>query len=197
MGVRPAWLVGSSAHRSCVWLDHVCFAAGAPLHSHLRYHISPTRAIRRPCLGRCLRLSWNTAVSDIFFRLITTARLTLHSSKGLRVRGCHIYVLAVQVVRPGDPLICASRAWRWTALVAHFDGSCHGLMRLEVLGSLCGNLRMTTRSLPKRPTPFLTARTPTTLRALQVHTRSRPLRAFTPIIPMYRNVSSLRITPPS
>ena len=37
----------------------------------------------------------------------------------------HIHVLAVQVVRPGNPLICASRAWRWTALVAHFDGSCH------------------------------------------------------------------------
>ena len=28
-------------------------------------------------------------------------------------------------MRPGDPLICASRVWRWTALVAHFDGSCH------------------------------------------------------------------------
>ena len=44
MGVRPAWLVGPSAHRSCVWLDHVRFAAGAPLHAlspkipHFTYH---------------------------------------------------------------------------------------------------------------------------------------------------------------
>ena len=51
-------------------------------------------------------------MSDTFFRLIECG-------------AAHIYVLAVQVVRPGDPLICASRAWRWTALVAHFDGSCH------------------------------------------------------------------------
>ena len=51
MGVRPAWLVGPSAHRSCVWLDHVRFAA-SPCTSP-KYHISPTRAIRRPCLGCC------------------------------------------------------------------------------------------------------------------------------------------------
>ena len=45
----------------------------------------------------------------------------------------------------------ASRAWRWTALVAHFDGSCHRADAGGGAGSLCGNsLGMTTRSLPKR-----------------------------------------------
>ena len=85
MGVRPAWLVGSSAHRSAL------LRVRLSMHSHLRYHISPTLAIRRLCLGRCLRLSWNTAVSDISSRLITTARLTLHSKPGSASAGLPIF----------------------------------------------------------------------------------------------------------
>ena len=37
----------------------------------------------------------------------------------------HIYALATQVIRPGDSLVCVQCPWQWTALVAHFDGSCH------------------------------------------------------------------------
>ena len=131
-------------------------------------------------------------MSDTFFRLITTARLTLHLKQGCAspyLRSCRTGSKAWR------SLICASRAWRRTALVARFDGSCHRADAAGVLGSLCGSLRgTTTRFLPPgRPAPFLAARAP----PRRGYTRSRPLRAFTPITPMYRNASSLGITPPS
>ena len=170
MGVRPAWLVGPSAHRSCVWLDHVRFAAGAPLHAlspkipHFTYQ-GDSSALPGSLLAVVMEHGRERHLLQAYHH--GAPNITLEA----RVCECgaaHIYVLAVQVVRPGDPLICASRAWRWTALVAHFDGA-----------SLRG---MTTRSLPKRPTPFPTARTPTTPRVLQVHTRSRPLPALVTVL---------------
>ena len=127
MGVRPAWLVGSSAHRSCVWLDHVRFAAGAPLHAlspkipHFTYQ-GDSSALPGSLLAVVMEHGRERHLLQAYHH--GTPNITLEA----RVCECgvaHIYVLAVQVVRPGDPLICASRAWRWTALVAHFDGSCH------------------------------------------------------------------------
>ena len=82
-GGAPCLVSWPSAHRSCVWLDHVRFAAGAPLHAPSP-KIATTQA--RPT-NRPAKLSWNTAVSDTFFRLITTARLTLHSKQGCASAG--------------------------------------------------------------------------------------------------------------
>ena len=127
MGVRPAWLVGSSAHRSCVWLDHVRFAAGAPLHAlspkipHFTY-LGDSSALPGSLLAVVMEHGRERHLLQAYHH--GTPNITLEA----RVCECgvaHIYVLAVQVVRPGDPLICASRAWKWAALVAHFDGSCH------------------------------------------------------------------------
>ena len=127
MGVRPAWLVGSSAHRSCVWLDHVRFAAGAPLHAlspkipHFTYQ-GDSSALPGSLLAVVMEHGRERHLLQAYHH--GTPNITLEAR--VCERGvAHIYVLAVQVVRPGDPLICASRAWRWTALVAHFDGSCH------------------------------------------------------------------------
>ena len=127
MGVRPAWLVGSSALRSCVWLDHVRFAAGAPLHAlspkipHFTY-FGDSSALPGSLLAVVMEHGRERHLLQAYHH--GTPNITLEA----RVCECgvaHIYVLAVQVVRPGDPLICASRAWKWAALVAHFDGSCH------------------------------------------------------------------------
>ena len=112
VGVRPAWLVGPSAHRSCVWLDHVRFAAGAPLHAlspkipHFTYQ-GDSSALPGSLLAVVMEHGRERHLLQAYHH--GTPNITLEA----RVCECgaaHIYVLAVQVVRPGDPLICASRA---------------------------------------------------------------------------------------
>ena len=92
----------------------------------------------------------------------------------------HIYVLATQVIQHGDPLV----SWLWTALVAHFDGSCHRSERTGGAGVIVRKFagdELRIRSL--------TVLIPTTLKVL-LRTLFRRLLDTSPHTRTCRSVSS-------
>ena len=108
-------------------LVHLAFAAGSPLHAtaprqpHYVYH-GDMPATSGSLVAVLLEHSHEQRLMQNYRH--GTPNIILEA----RVCECglvHIYALATQIIRHGDPLVCAQCPWRWIALVAHFDGSCH------------------------------------------------------------------------